>query len=44
MSHMNSSISLIVQTTLIIVLVALAGYGVSQAGNPEIRSATFFVG
>lgn len=44
MSHMNSSILLIVRTTLIIVLVALAGHGLSQAADPEITSAVFFRG
>jgi hypothetical protein len=44
MSHMNLRILPMLQTAAIIFLVALTGYGVSQAGSQEITSATFFVG
>ena len=44
MSQKDFRILPMLQTAAIITLVALAGYGVSQAGSPEISSATFFVG
>jgi len=44
MSQMDFRILPMLQTAAIITLVILAGYGVSQAGSPEITSATFFVG